>query len=323
MFTHNLPFDPTYGYTEDQMRQIIPPEPAADFEAFWRGKYQASLDVPTRIAFSDYPGQVRNDAIVRQIDFDAMGLNGQPPVRIGGWLIEPKNAAPVRLEVNGHGYGGRDAPDQSGANEPVVRLQVCKRGFHRSIQPDLPVNESKRHVVSGIGSRETYVHLGNAADLWAGVKVLSELFPTLVNKLDYAGGSFGGGIGALAMPWDKRVRRVFLDVPSFGNHPLRLLMRCEGSGEAVRQLHQSGQDLMPVLQYFDAAVATRFMDKPTIVGCARFDPAVPPPGQFSVYNAIPSEKKLVPRDGGHWDYPNQARQVADLQRQVREWFDAE
>lgn len=322
MFTHDLPFDPTYGYTEAQMRRILPPEPAADFEAFWRQMYQRSLNVPTRTVFSDYSGPVRNDAIVRLIDFDAMGLGGKSSVRLGGWLIEPKDVTPQRLEVVGHGYGGREAPELSGANEPVVRLQLCKRGFHRSIQPDLPVNDSSRHVVSGIESKETYVHLGNAADLWAGVKVLAELYPSLADKLDYAGGSFGGGIGALAMPWDQRVRRVFLDVPSFGNHPLRLTMRCNGSGEAIRQLHHNGRDLMPVLQYFDAAVAARFMDKPTLVGCARFDPAVPPPGQFSVYNAIPCTKKLVSRAGGHWEYPQLAREVAVLHRQVRQWFEA-
>jgi len=69
-----------------------------------------------------------------------------------------------------------------------------------------------------------------------------------------------------------------------------------------------------VIQYFDAATAARFMRQPALVGCARFDAAVPPPGQFSVFNAIPSEKKLVARAGGHWEYPELPRDpgVADI-----------
>jgi cephalosporin-C deacetylase len=321
MFTHNLPFDPTYGYTESQMLEIEPPTPNDDFEAFWRGKFRAALDVPTHISLAPFSGQSRRDDIlIEEINFDAMGLNGAPPVRIGGWLIRPTKVEPTRLEVQGHGYGGRDAPDPGPHNDPTIRLQVCKRGFHRSLQPDLPVNDGGRHVLVGIGSRETYIHLGNAADLWAGVKVLAEMFPHLSHRLDYSGGSFGGGIGAMAMPWDDRVRRVFIDVPSFGNHPLRLKCQCNGSGESVRQLHVSGHDVAGVLHYFDSAITARFMDKPTLVGCARFDPAVPPPGQFSVYNAIPCEKKLVARDGGHFEYPRLARDQVELGRAARDWF---
>jgi cephalosporin-C deacetylase len=322
MFTHSLPFDPTYGYTESQMLAIEPPLPNDDFEAFWRGKFAAALDVPTNVSLAPYRGSVaRDDVSIEEINFDALGLNGAPPVRIGGWLVRPRHVAPTRLEVQGHGYGGREAPEAGGRNEAVARLQVCKRGFHRSLQSDLPANDSSKHVVAGIESRETYVHLGNAADIWAGVKVLSEMYPHLAHMLDYSGGSFGGGIGALATPWDDRVRRVFIDVPSFGNHPLRLRCQCNGSGEAVRQLHLSGHDVTGVLHYFDSAITARFMNKPTLVGCARFDPAVPPPGQFSVYNAIPCEKKLVARDGGHFEYPRLARDQVELARAAREWFE--
>ena len=43
-------------------------------------------------------------------------------------------------------------------------------------------------------------------------------------RLDYMGISFGGGIGALALPWDERFHRAHLNVPSFGHHPLRLTL---------------------------------------------------------------------------------------------------
>lgn len=321
MFNHDLPFDPTYGYDEAQLRAIEPPPAPDDFASFWQLQYQRALDVPTRFEVLRPLETRRSDVVVEQIAFDAMGLNGAPAVRLGGWLITPTREPVRRLMVVGHGYGGREAPDIGANLDGVAMLQLCCRGFHLSTQSDLPVNDSSQHVIHGIESRETYVHLGNAADLWAAVKTLRERFPEHATRLDYSGGSFGGGIGALAMPWEARVRRVVLDVPSFGNHPLRLQMQCNGSGEAVRQLHQR-RDVMPVLQYFDAAIAARFMRQPTLVGCALFDPAVPPPGQFSVYNALPCRKQLVVRPGGHWEYPSLPRELVRLERAARDWLDS-
>ena len=95
--------------------------------------------------------------------------------------------------------------------------------------------------VSGI----LYVHGGCAADT---VVVRGLGAPGAVSRRRggwYLGISFGGGIGALALPWDERFHRAHLNVPSFGHHPLRLGMPCVGSGEAVRR-HQrrTGQVLI-------------------------------------------------------------------------------
>ncbi|HMO27327.1 MAG TPA: acetylxylan esterase [Tepidisphaeraceae bacterium] len=321
MFTHDLPFDPTYGYDEAQLRSIEPPPAPEDFASFWQSQYHRALDVPTRFEMVRALETRRSDVVIEQVGFDAMGLHGAPAVRLGGWLITPTRGSIRRLLVVGHGYGGREAPEVGANIDGVAMLKLCCRGFHLSTQPDLPVNDSSKHVIHGIESRETYVHLGNAADIWAAVKVMRERFPEHAGQLDYSGGSFGGGIGALAMPWDARVRRVVLDVPSFGNHPLRLRLQCTGSGEAVRQLHQQ-RDVLPVLRYFDAAVAARFMRQPTLVGCALFDPAVPPPGQFSVYNALTCRKQLIVRPGGHWEYPSLPREVVRFDRAAREWLDS-
>lgn len=295
-FTHDFPFDPTYGMSVDAMQTLAAPPAPDGFADFWRGAFARSLAVPPRVARRTI--REEGGAIVEEIEFDALGLNGAASARLGGWLITPRDGAPRRVLVEGHGYGGREAPMVPAGRFEHAILQPCLRGFHRSIQPDLPRNEAERHVVHGIASRETYVHLGNAADVWATVGVARELFGGL--PVDYAGTSFGGGIGALATPWDDRLRRVALDVPSFGNHPVRLRCPCIGSGEAVRRLHASGVDVLATLRYFDAATAASFTDKPTLVACAAFDPAVPPPGQFSVYNAIRCEKRLFVRAAGHF-----------------------
>jgi cephalosporin-C deacetylase len=56
------------------------------------------------------------------------------------------------------------------------------------------------------------------------------------------------------------------------------------------------------------------------VAAALFDPAVPPAGQFAVYNAIPGCKKLFTLDAGHFDYPAQADQERALRGELGQFF---
>ncbi len=131
-------------------------------------------------------------------------------------------------------------------------------------------------------------------------------------RLDYLGISFGGGIGALALPWDERFHRAHLNVPSFGHHPLRLTLPCVGSGEAVRRYQQHTGRVLETLRYFDAAVAARYLKIPVHVAAARFDPAVPPPGQFAIYNALAGQRELFVLEAGHFDHAGQVAENGRL-----------
>lgn len=69
------------------------------------------------------------------------------------------------------------------------------------------------------------------------------------------GVSFGGGIGAMALAWDRRIARAHFNVPSFGNQPLRLKLQTMGSGAAVRSAHMRNRETVErTLAYYDAAV---------------------------------------------------------------------
>ncbi len=74
------------------------------------------------------------------------------------------------------------------------------------------------------------------------------------------------------------------------------------------------------MQYFDAATAASFIRQPTMVAPALFDPAVPPPGQFAVYNAIPGKKKLFVKTAGHFGWPGEAEEGRRLQAELGAWF---
>lgn len=309
---HNLPFDPTYGHDLDALLKVgRPPEPA-DFADFWRAMYAKTLRVAPRLEMRE----VRRDArmIVYEVEYD--GLN---EFRVGGWITTPLDGKVRRGVVVGHGYGGRENVDWSPAHEGAAAIFPCGRGFHRSARPFLP-DRGGVHVLHGITSRDTYIHGHCVADFWAAVSALLSMYPQIEGQIDYAGGSFGGGIGAMALPWEPRFRRAFLEVPSFGNHPLRVTYPCHGSGESVRLYHQTHPEVLDVLTYFDAATAAAHTTIPTLVAAALFDPAVPPPGQFAVYNALAGEKKLFVRTAGHWGYPEETAENASVIRAIRSWF---
>jgi len=307
---HPFSFDPTYGYSQEQLLTLSSPEGPRNFAAFWKETYEQARQIPLRIARrrieSSHP-----DFTVDEIEFDS--LDG---VRIGGWMTLPADGRFDQGLVVGHGYGGRNIPHFAPSS---VTIAPCARGFNRSACPGIPP-EAPRHVLHGIGNRETYVHRGCVADFWCAASALIELYPEAARKLHYQGASFGGGIGALMLPWDSRFHRACLDVPSFGNHPLRVQMPCVGSGESVRRLYRKHPEIMDVLAYFDSATAARYLKIPVLAVVALFDPAVPPPGQFSVYNGLAGPKELFVRQVAHFEHPVEINESKQLDLRLNQWW---
>jgi cephalosporin-C deacetylase len=310
---HSFPFDPTYGYDLERLLTVPAPEPPDDFESFWRATREEALAVPLRLEKREVSCSVAGYSLY-EVEFDS--LDG---VRIGAWVTVPQRKTLSGGSVMYHGYGGRGGPDFLVPAPPGPVIFPCARGFNRSAHPGIP-GESKAHVVHGIASRETYVHRGCTADVWCAASALLEMFPDAAEDLRFLGGSFGGGIGALAVPWEDRFRTAFLDVPSFGNHPLRVTLPCTGSGAAVREYWLKHPEVLEVLAYFDAATAARFLTIPVFVAAATFDPAVPPPGQFAVYNAIPEPKELFVRTAAHFSSPYEIPERRKLHERLKAWF---
>jgi cephalosporin-C deacetylase len=307
---HPFPFDPTYGYDEARLLTVPAPDGPADFAEFWQGTFVEARAVPLQIERRRIPSP-RANFDVFEIEFTGIG-----GFRVGGWLTVPNDEPVVHGLVLGHGYGGRSEPDfEPGA----VTLMPCARGFDRSARADLP-SDAPHHVIRGIASRETYLIRACVADLWSAASALLELYPNLQGRLHYSGTSFGGGLGALALPWDDRFAKAFFAVPTFGNHPLRLTLPGIGSGEALRVYHRRHPEVVEVLAYFDAATAARHLKNPTFAACALFDPAVPPPGQFAVYNALAGPKSLFVAPYGHFEYPGLAETDREVERRRLAWW---
>jgi cephalosporin-C deacetylase len=304
-FSHGFHFDPAYGYTLETLLRVGCPEEPGDFEEFWRVRYQRALAIRPEPRLSNrqdgHPDYAVHDLAYRSTD-DCL---------IGGWLLVPKRGPVRRGVVVGHGYGGRDGPDFNLPVADAAFLFPCFRGLSRSRRPPISDNPAY-HVLHDIDRRDRYILGGCVEDLWLAVSALLDLFPDAAGHAGYMGISFAGGVGAMALPWDGRIRLAHLAVPSFGHAPLRLSLPTLGSGEAVRGYQSRHGNVLETLRYYDAACAARRAAIPVLVAAALFDPAVAPPGQFAIYNALPAPKELFALDAGHFDYPRRAEQEGEL-----------
>lgn len=300
-------FDASYGHTLSSLRAVAPIAAPDGFAYRWQSwrEQAATVDAaPTVLSTETAHG--RRVSIIEHA-----GVDG---TRLRAWLVEPLTA-PARVGVvHGHGYGGRDAidlarvPDDAAAIFPVARgLPSLNAGIGA---PELQAE----HVLAGIDDPERYVLGLCARDLWLAADALTALVGPL--PLYYVGESFGGGIGALALPWDDRYIGATLIVPSFGQYDERLAVHCVGSGETVRDHVAAHPEAREVLRWFDASTALGFARIPARVEAALWDPYVPPAGQFGVANAA-RMLELAVLPAGHAEYPGSEEVTAGAIRDGR------
>lgn len=312
---HPFGFDPTYGFGIEALRAMRPPQAPPRFDDFWRARHAAALGVNPRPWLSEsragHPDWHVHDIVYTSTD----------GFRIGGWLLLPREGPVRRGLVVGHGYGGRDQPDFDIPVSGTALLFPCFRGLSRSRRPPIS-SDPAWHVLHDIDKPERYILGGCVEDVWLAVSVLTELYPGLDGRIGYSGISFGGGIGALAIAFDRRIDRGHLVVPTFGNMPVWLTLPTVGSGNAVQNYCKTHRDVLETLSLFDAATAATRIGIPMLLAVARFDPAVAPPCQFSVANAQPASNhhETFVLDAGHFDYAGMREQHALLSEKVRHFF---
>jgi cephalosporin-C deacetylase len=311
-FAHGFDFDPGYGYSLEQLLAVEPPEAPPDFEAFWQARYERARRLTPHLELREL-GQ---SAARRTLELRFVSTDD---VVIKGWLTLPTNGAIERGFVVGHGYGGRSEPDALDFERSVFMYPCC-RGLGASAQAPFS-SDPAWHVLHDIDSRERYVLGGCVEDIWLSVSALLQMYPQIEGRIGYLGSSFGGGVGALAMAWDARLAKAHFKLPSFGHQALRLRLPTIGSASSVQGFAQQQPDVLErTLGYYDAASAARFIRVPAHVACALFDPAVAPPGQFAVFNALAGSKRLHVLEAGHFEYPARAEDELALIAELREFF---
>ena len=293
LFEHEYSFDPSYGYDIDSLKSIMPPQGPSDFDMFWQDTWAENESLALGLELEEM-SPFRPGWKMYLVRYTTLG-----GVRVGAWLEIPEEGDVEVGAVCGHGYGGREVPDFP--NHHAAILHFCAPGFHLSAHPNIP-NECYKHVLHGIEHRDTYIIRNCVSAVWSSARVIHEFLESAV-PLYYFGGSLGGGLGALAMPYDDRFKKCALFVPTFGHQSMRLTLRSIGSGEPVRLYAQQLPEVEERLAYYDAGSAALRITMPNITAPALFDPSVPPPSQFAVSNPMSRHGHQFIYRAGHHEYP--------------------
>lgn len=298
---HPFNFDPTHGHTLAMLRAVGTPDTEPpDFDRFWQHRRARSIAEPLSVQFTEQRSPIDGFHLFQ------LSYNLGDGFRAAAWLTLPCDTGTVHAGIIAtHGYDGRPAVESRFFRPGLAIILPVAPGFHISADPRLPLNDAGRHVVHGIESPETYVLGLCAAAIWRAPDAAETILGRRLERWHYFGWSFGGGIGALALPWEPRVQSAELGQPTFGHQPLRLQQPCNGSANAVRERVRRDPSVTRTLAFFDAATAAQRLRIPVVFACARFDPAVTPPGQFAVANAHPGPKEISVFLTGHFDWSHE------------------
>lgn len=299
-------FDGSYGFTLESLRDVVPVATPAGFAERWqRWRDDArKVDAAPRVLSSQERGRRRVSLIE---------LSGVDGVRLRAWYVEPLAGAARVGIVHSHGYGGRDRVEFARVPSDAVAIFPVARGLGSLNSGVGAPEEVSEHVIAGLSDPDAYVPGLCARDLWLAADALVSLAGEL--PLYYIGESFGGGIGALAVPWDDRYVGATLGVPTFGQYDERLAVPCLGSGEHQREWVRRHPEARDQLRLFDASTSAQFFTIPVRIEAALWDQSVPPQGQFAVANAVPDALlELTVLPAGHAEYPGLPRVMTTTRR---------
>lgn len=280
------------SFTLEQLLQFKGDTPIEGFEAFWRRQYEEAINWKCAYTVEDEIwSPVENTRIYRIRFTSTDGFS------IGLWIARPEHSTGGILE--GQGYGNVATP-QTTENPGKTIVMPCIRGLGLSQCKEIPW-VVRDHAGYGFDAPERYVLVGGVRDLWISLTIMLDMFPDTADNITYSGGSLGGGMGALCIPWDKRIHYGELNVPTLGG---RVMLEYPGTpgdpSETRRTKALESETGMRVLDLCSASAAAQFIRVPTLVTPALCDHNVPPPGQFSVANSIPEEYRILRvREVGH------------------------
>ena len=200
MFKHDFDFDPANEYTEEQLLAIRPPDTPEGFDAFWEETFDRNLKIPVNVERRPVESPDPEKEL-SQVFFDTWD-----GYRAGAWLVTPKNRTPSCGFVESHGYSGRDAAEFDPFVSDAAVIFPCAQGFGLSSSEEVP-GLAANHVLHCIENRDAYIIRGCVAGIWSAATALLEMYPAIEDRLYFSGSSFGGGLGALALPWDNRFRK--------------------------------------------------------------------------------------------------------------------
>lgn len=300
-------------YDLAQLLTVEAPPAPDGFADFWRTAFEKVQQL------NPVPEIKHTGRQVGAFELHDLSFKSTNDVMIYGWVLIPTVKPVNKVIIVGHGYGGCDVPNGDVPLLDCAYVYLCYRGLARSRIAGIPESPNY-HVLYNIHDRDQYIMRGCVEDTWLAVSAAAALFPAAKAHIGFMGISFSGGIGALALPWDTRIQKAHLEVPTFGHQQLRLTLPSLGSAGAVQDFYKQHAEVLNILDFYDAAIAARFIEVPVHIAAALADGYVTPPGQFAIYNALTADQDLFVLEKGHAQYANYAQEQTALLTKLSTFF---
>ena len=280
------------SWSREELLQIKGDTPVAGFKEFWQKQYSAAREWKCAYTVERELWTPSADCRIYQIRFTS--IDG---FSIGMWLARP--AVSTGGSLAAHGYGNPSVPPLPVSPGRTIAMP-CVRGLGLSQCKEIPW-QTWEHAAYGFDDPEKYVITAGVRDLWIALTIMIDMFPDTANNILCNGGSLGGGMGAMCIPWDERIHYGELNVPTLGGRILLdYPMPPNTPGETRRQKALASSEGMKIIDFCNGSAAAQFIKVPTIVTPALCDKVVPPPGQFAIANSIPEPyRHLHIREVGH------------------------
>ena len=284
----------TVSYTKEELLKIKGDPPIEGFREFWMKQYDAARAWNGSYHIEDELWSPEPACRIYRIRFTSTdGFS------IGIWISRPAESIGGHLMI--HGYGHVPTPPVTAPRDRTI-VHPCLRGLGLSQCRKIPW-ESGEHAAYGFDDPENYVITGGVRDLWISLSILIDMFPDTAENILCSGISLGGGMGALAIPWDDRIHYGELDIPSLGGRIALDIPAIPGTARHTRNsLATASGKGMRIIDLCNASSAAGAIRVPTLITPALMDETVPPPEQFAVANSIPEKYRIMRiKDVGHAD----------------------
>ena len=280
------------GYTKEQLLDIKGEEPVHGFAEFWSEQYERTASCKLNYTVEEEVWSPFPDIKIYRVSF--ISCDG---FKIGMWVSRPEKSCGGHIVM--HGYSNDVRPHVS----QELRLTTavpCVPGLGISMCKDVPW-QLHHHAAYGFEDPEKYVLVSGVRNIWTSISILIDMFPDVKDSISCSGGSLGGGMGALAVPWDFRIKAAELNVPTLGGRIMLEHIRKPTDPSYVRAMKaKESESNMRTFDLCNAASSARYIKVPVLVTPALCDNMVPPPGQFAVANSIPEEFRILRiREVGH------------------------
>ena len=287
-----------------------------DFDQFWDGVLGELSDIPLDAAATHDPLRSTPTAKVYQVKYRS--LDG---LEIFGWYALPTtDDGPFPAVLILPGYKSEPALRRDWAGKGAAALSVAVRGKLPSsaeFNPGYP-----GLLTHGVEDRDTYSYKGVISDCVRGVDFLLSRPEVDSERIYCCGSSQGGGLTLITTGLRHEIKAGVAGYPFLCCYPESMrMLRSYPYDELscyARAYPDRVEQMLDMLQYFDAVNFAPRIECPMVVGIAMEDEVCPPETSYAAYRLLNVERELwlFPNSGHGNAHAYPARETAWLQQRI-------